>query len=227
LLKFFYTISLFIFLSHFIWGMENEIKVEENFSLSEELNLLSEEINNKEEKYLNSIKNLKIKHYLLSKKIKEISNLENKRNEFIELKIKEWKEILTGIEIQKSRLPTFLKEKFRIEKDTLFSLFNEDIDFELKAEAFKSFFEKENFKSMNFYFKESSFLINNEKKSGKALIGENSIVIIKTENILYLWDKKNQEYQKFTNPLLEKIFSGSFDENFFKPVFIDLDNEKN
>lgn len=226
--KLFLTLCLLIFISSAIYSMEYEKEIEENFLISDKLGSLTEKINEKEKIYLNTIKNLKIRHYLLSKKYKEILNAEEIRSNLIEEKIYEWKKTAEKIEKIKNKLPLFLREEFRAEKKKLMNLFDTNEDFEVRADAFKNFLEAEMEKSLNCFFREGLFYVNGEPKKGRALISGNNTVILKTEGGYYLWDKGDMMYKKVEHPELKNIFSEDDPAGmFFKPVFLETENEKN
>ncbi|MCB9480511.1 MAG: hypothetical protein H6681_05950 [Desulfobacteraceae bacterium] len=227
LIKKILVICIIIFASSYIYAMDHEKEIEENYILSDKLDSLVKEIREKEKKYIETIKNLKIKQYLLSKKKEGLSSLEELKTEYIEKKIEEWKEILEELEKFKNEMPDFVKKEFQIKKEKLLKFFEDKSDFIAKAEEFKNFLRDEIDKTLNPYFKKDLFDINGEKKDGKALIIENNIVIIETDNDFYLWNKEMKKYETIENKSLKEVFSKeNLDKNDFKPVFTDFKNEK-
>lgn len=226
--KLFLTLFVFICVSSDIYPLEHEKVIRENFLLSDKLLSSTEKLKQKEKAYVDTIKNLKIKYYLLSKKNNKNSKSYKLRSDFFEEKIKEWKDLLNFLENIKNELPFFLRQEFINKKENLLNVFEKNISFELKADAFKNFLENEINKSLNPYFKEGDFSINNKIQSGKALIYENNTVLVKVKKNYYLWDKRKKEYILIKNTGFDEIFSKP-DKNrdYFKPFFIEPENENN
>ncbi|MGM0419315.1 MAG: hypothetical protein ACQEQS_11390 [Thermodesulfobacteriota bacterium] len=225
----FFLFIIFIFVYTPLSASDYEEKIKNNFLLSDKLNKLSEEIKKEEQSYLDRIKNLKIKLYMLEAKKEKLSDMSEKSRDFYEEKLNEYKSIISELEIVKKKLPDFLKNDFLKKKEELFSFFDSENDFSAKLSKFKTFMEEEIRHCLKKYFKTGTFIINEQKVQGKAFIAGNSIVIVKTEkNRFYLWNKQKQEYEIIDKPYLKKLFKlDDLDEKILEPFFLDLKNEAN